>query len=284
MITLAGISFDWFLIYTLLVMASAIAIRVGVFCLAVEGIFLTSAFVIGMLTQTYILSFFPILLAITAGLFIGRCFLFLTEKLGLEAIITGMSLNLFCMGISSYLGYKLFNSTFLGIGDTNNVYLPLVLSAIVLLVMTFYFFEKSHYRNRFIAVGKSIDAAKFVNIPVIKYRACALFVTSLLSSIAGVFYFVSQHGVGNMQWHEGIGFLAIGVAFVAGNSITKGVLLALILAVFRTIAISLSVSKGGGLGVLIQISPYLFLLFIVIVPPFFRHCKLFVLNYREILS
>jgi len=259
---------NWFFIYSLLVVASIIAIRVGVFCLAVEGIFMISAFATAILLNKEMLPLFSISLAVLSGLIVGLIFVLLAVKLELDEIIVGISINLFCIGFTSYVLLKYYLVKYLAVNNGYYLSLPLAIISLILISVSYYILDKSVYKNRFIAIGDFSNSAALANLSVFMYRNCSLLMTSILASVAGVYFSISQKGFSDSQWSEGIGFLAIGVGFATRNSIFWGIIISLVLAMLRTL-LAFNTNSGGW-GIFRQISPYIFMLVLFALMPLFK--------------
>jgi len=265
-LTFFAITLEWGIIFALLVIASIAAIRVGIFCLAVESIFLNTAagFILGFaMTNSFLIG---LVIGSVVGTSTAFFFFLFVVVLRLEEIVTGLGLNMLSFGVSSFAIYCIKGQKFISISLLANIksQLILVIPALVVSVAIFFVLDKSFLKTRLIAVGQSPEIAKISNISVLRYRALGIALTGIAATTAGLYcaYIQSQFHIA--QWNEGLGFLALGVAFASRGSLEIGVIVAFALAFFRTLSLMDSLPKWiPAPDALLPALPYVLVLFFI---------------------
>jgi len=263
-ISFSSITANWIIVFALLVLASSSAMRVGIFCLSIEAIFLNTAICFALGNSFFL----GLLYGIIAGIITSIIFYLMVVVFKLEEIVSGIALNLFSIGITSLFVISGSNSRYISLDSQftiNNIHLVLfIILSVLIWILSVYLLDKSVFRNRFIALGQSEETARISNISINGYRGIALLITGVLSIIAGLFFTISQGGIGTTQWNEGIGFLALGVAFASRGASFAGLSVAFILAIFRSISLIPTIPQWLPIPELILHSlPYIFVVLLI---------------------
>lgn len=272
---LLKITWEWGIIFSLLVLAAIAAMRVGIFCLAVETIFLNTAIAFSLTCNLWNALFMGVIFGITAGLLTAIIFFLLVVMLRLEEIVTGIGLNIFSIGTSSLIVYLTTDQRYAVLSYSNNVLNTLLMILVFFVwLATFFILNKSIFRARLIAVGQSTKTSKISNISVVHYRAFGLMLTGIAATTAGLYFAYIQRSVHLDQWNEGIGFLALGVAFASRGSLLMGLLVAFALAGFRALSLVPSPPEWvPAPDTLLPAAPYIFLISFIAVLRLVTRCK-----------
>ncbi|MCK4644242.1 ABC transporter permease [bacterium] len=197
-------------------MGGILSERVGIINIALEGFLIISAFVAGVV-YFYTSS---IILAILAGCassgLAGLLHYFLTVKLRLNHIVSGLGINIFASGITVYITSMLFDqSRSFQVGVKGSVLPVFLLIAAFVLITISLFFNKTPIGLRYKAVGENPFDAKVLGIRVNNYRAIGLFASGFITGIGGAFL-VLQSGSFVKDIAAGRGYIAL-AAVIFGN-------------------------------------------------------------------
>lgn len=152
---------------------------------------------------------------------------FLTIKLGQNQSVSGIALNIFMLGVTSFL-YKLMTSgqAYQQIETLPNIEIP-ILSKLPLIGNAFFnqdiltyilylliivitiFYKKSAQGLAFTAIGEHPRAADAAGIPVYKYQWIAIAVNGILGGIAGASLVLVQLGKFSENMISGRGYIAL---------------------------------------------------------------------------
>lgn len=245
--------------------------RSGVVNIGLEGIMLVGAFA-GVVGSYFTGSYWMgALVAVLSGVMIAALFAFITVKIKINQIVSGVAINLLAIGLTSFFYRALFGITTVPI--TVKAFEPvnipilsnipivgeilfrqtiLVYVAFLLVPISYYIFYKTSLGLSIRTVGEHPMAADTVGIPVNKVRTICVLISGALAGLGGCFLSLGQFNMFVDNMVSGRGFIAV-AAVIFGKWSPKGVLMAsLIFGVADALQIRIQMS-----GVAI---PYQFLL------------------------
>ncbi len=245
--------------------------RSGVVNIGLEGIMLVGAFA-GVVGSYFTGSYWiGALVAILSGILISALFAFITVKIKINQIVSGVAINLLAIGLTSFFYRALFGITTVPI--TVKAFEPvnipilsnipiigeiffrqtiLVYIAFLLVPISYYIFYKTSIGLSIRTVGEHPMAADTVGIPVNKVRTICVLVSGALAGLGGCFLSLGQFNMFVDNMVSGRGFIAV-AAVIFGKWNPKGVLMAsLIFGIADALQIRMQMA---GLGI-----PYQFLL------------------------
>ena len=222
-------------------MAGILCERVAVINIAIEGQLLTGAFVaviVGSVTNQWI----GLIAAIISGIVLGWVLAVLAIKYLVDQIIIGVFINIFALGMTSFLASRLLSTNpglnssarFLPIdipilGDipvigpvlfNNNIF---VYGAVVLAI----FFQWALFRTRWglraRSVGEKPRAADTVGIDVFKTRYRNVMLGGAIAGFGGAFFTLGSAGRFDENITVGLGFIGL-AAMIFGRYMPIGAL------------------------------------------------------------
>ncbi len=191
--------------------------RSGVVNIALEGMMLAGAF-FGMLGSYWTGSpWIGIALGIASGGLLGLIHAVLTQRMKLNHIVSGVALNIFALGLTTYLLRRIFQHAggsppvnglpqwSIGLGPQN----PLTYLAVILVfALTFVLFRMpAGLRVR--AAGENPEAASSAGIRVGAVRYLAIVAGGVLGGLAGVYLSLGQLNMFAEGMSGGRGFIAL---------------------------------------------------------------------------
>ncbi|MCV3743738.1 ABC transporter permease [Ureaplasma sp. ES3154-GEN] len=196
----------------------------------------------------------PLIVAGIATIPMGLLFGFLTIKLKTNQIIAGTAINLLASGIATFVSNPIAKAItnnaktsltsdyrgFLEITNTNGqpvFYFSglIILIAIILIVMAFYFMmKKTPFGLRLYAIGENPNAADAQGINVYKYQWIAISISSVIAGVAGGL-FMYQKGTGFYGSVDGIGFLSLAILIAGGWKIPLILVMSIVFASIKNI-------------------------------------------------
>ncbi len=258
--------------------------KAGMLNIGVEGLMATGAFfayactiffhdspVTGLLLAILITGLMNLIYAVT------------TVSFKAEQAIIGMALNIFCVGLGSFLYRRIFMtgglttkcSTFPTIEIPLLSKIPVIgpilftqswygYFAIILAIAIWILLKKTNIGNSIIAIGEYPEAADSLAIPVRLYRYGICFVSGALWGVAGSALSLSITGSYTDNIVSGRGYIALGLV-ILGKWHPRGVILgALIFGFSYILQINLQII---GISIdynLVKILPYVLTVFVVI--------------------
>jgi simple sugar transport system permease protein len=170
-------------------------------------------------------------LGFLAGMFAGAVFsmlhAFISHGLGQNQSVTGTALNLFAIGITSFL-FSLINTTSLypQVVTLQNLAIPYVSDipvigevffnkdiityiAYIMIFVVAFFLKHTVWGMELVAVGENPQAADTVGIRVLKIRYGAALFNGLMNGLAGAFLTLVQLGSFSDSVTSGRGFIAL---------------------------------------------------------------------------
>jgi ABC-type uncharacterized transport system permease subunit len=260
---------------TLGAMSGILCERAGVVNIAIEGMMLTAAMIgtiVGSISNLWI----GLLGAILAGGLLGLVHAVLSIKYRTDQIISGTVINIFAVGITSFISGKFmqpmpqFNDPgifvpyeipilgqipFLGpILFRNNLFVYGMVFFVVFL--TFMLF-KTRWGLRHRAVGEHPKAADTLGINVFRTRYVAVILGGMMAGFAGAYFTLGSVGKFDQVMTAGRGFIAL-AAMIFGNWTPIGAMIAGLLFGFSdSLAASLAVLRVKIPSEFLLMTPYL---------------------------
>jgi simple sugar transport system permease protein len=256
--------------------------RAGVLNIAIEGMMLISAFV-GVITSYATGSVTAALLAaIAVSVVIGLIFSFFGVTLQGNIIITGLAVNIFALGITSFIlqsafgmrgslsspkivGLKPVDMPWLGgvpvIGPILNNQTPIVYAGLLISIIVSIVLYKTKFGLYVRVVGENEDAARSMGIRVSSIKYGAVAISAVLSALAGVNLSLENLTMFVENMTSGRGFIALAAIFCGqgtpGGAYTFSFLFGL------ADAVQMRLQGFNVPGAFIQMIPYLFIVVIL---------------------
>lgn len=212
--------------------------RTGILNIGMEGVMLGGAFF--SFAGAYYSNnlFVGLICGMLGGWLVSAIHGFLTIKLAQNQSVSGIALNIFMLGVTSFL-YKLMASEsyqqiptlaaikipvlseipLIGNAFFNQDILTYVLYLLVIVAVIFY--KKTAYGLAFTAIGESPRAADAAGIPVYKYQWFAIAVNGMLGGIGGATLVLVQLGKFSENMISGRGYIAL-AAVILGRYTPMG--------------------------------------------------------------
>jgi ABC-type uncharacterized transport system permease subunit len=249
--------------------------RAGVFNIAIEGMMLTAAMVgtiVGSVSNLWI----GLLGAVLSGGLLGFVHAVISIKYKTDQIISGTVINIFAVGITSFISGKFmqpmpqFNEPgifvpyeipllgkipFLGpILFRNNLF---VYSMVFFVLFLTFMFFKTRWGLRLRSVGEHPKAADTLGINVIRTRYMAVILGGMMAGFAGAYFTLGSVGKFDQVMTAGRGFIAL-AAMIFGNYMPIGAMIAGLLFGFSdSLAASLAVLRVKIPSEFLLMTPYL---------------------------
>ncbi len=218
-----------------------IAEKCGILNIGMEGVMLSGAFF------SFAGAFFSgnLLLGLLAGILGGTAVAMihavLSVRLAKDQSVSGISLNIFVLGVTSFL-YKLLNSgdTYKQIDPMSRIRIPLLAdiplvgSALfeqdiltyvlyVLVAATAWFYARTAPGLSFASIGENPGAADAAGIPVHRFQYFAMLANGILGGAAGAYLVLVQVGNFSEDMTSGRGYIAL-AAVILGRYTPFGTL------------------------------------------------------------
>ncbi|WP_053984536.1 ABC transporter permease [Niameybacter massiliensis] len=200
--------------------------RTGILNIGMEGVMLGGAFF--SFAGAYYSNnlFIGLLCGMLGGFMVSAIHGFLTIKLGQNQSVSGIALNIFMLGVTSFL-YKLMASeSYQQIPTLSTIKIP-VLSEIplignalfnqdlltyvlyLLIIAAVIFYKRTAHGLAFTAIGENPRAADAAGIPVYKYQWIAIAVNGMLGGIGGATLVLVQLGKFSENMISGRGYIVL---------------------------------------------------------------------------
>lgn len=201
--------------------------RTGILNIGMEGVMLGGAFF--SFAGAYYSNnlFIGLICGMLGGWLVSAIHGFLTIKLAQNQSVSGIALNIFMLGVTSFL-YKLMTSeqSYQQVATLSSIKIP-VLSEIPLIGNAFFnqdiltyllylliiaaviFYKKTVHGLAFTAIGENPRAADAAGIPVYKYQWIAIAVNGMLGGIGGATLVLVQLGKFSENMISGRGYIAL---------------------------------------------------------------------------
>lgn len=210
--------------------------RTGILNIGMEGVMLSGAF-FSFLAASFSHSLvIGVAGGVLGGILVSMIHGLLSIKLAKDQSVSGISLNLFVLGLTSFLFKLIFgNTTYHQIETLPTIKIP-ALSSIpligeaffnqdiltyliyLLIILTTIFYKKTSMGLSFTAVGENPKAAEQAGIPVCKYRYIAILLNGALGGIGGAYLVLVQLGVFNENMTSGRGYIALAAVILGRYS------------------------------------------------------------------
>jgi general nucleoside transport system permease protein len=234
-------------------LAGVLCERSGVINVAIEGQFLTGAFLGAMVGTITGSPWIGLIAAILGGVIIAALLAVLAIKYLVDQVVLGVLLNLFALGVTSFLYSQLmqrdaesYNTpallpkwTIPGLSKipvlgpslfTGNILLYL---AIILVVLVHVALFHTRWGLRTRAVGEHPTAADTVGIKVLRVRYRNVLIGGAIAGLGGAYFTIGNTGSFSKDMTVGTGFIAL-AALIFGRWSPVGAMLAALLFGFTT--------------------------------------------------
>ena len=242
-------------------LGGAFTFYAGVFNIAMEGMMLTGAF-FAVLGSYFFQSWLAgVLLAILGALLLAVIFIFFAVVLKTDEFVTGIALNLFALGTTTYMLRQIFDVKGVfsnpAIRPIPAFHIPILaqipllgeilsgqnlviyLAALATLLSAFLVF-KTRFGLRLRAAGYNADALDSSGVPTRRVRAGSLLVCGVLCGLAGAFLSLGYVRLFAENMSAGRGWISL-AAIILVNGNPWGIAI-----------ISLVFGLSDGLGLLLQ--------------------------------
>ena len=224
-------------------MAGILCERVAVINIGIEGMLLAGAFA-GALFGSIFGNFFGLILAVLVGGFFGFILAALVVTFRVDQIIAGVAINIFVLGITSFLTSHLLKSN-PELNDApvfKSINLPVLsdipvlgpvlfkqnifvyFSIFIVIISTYYLF-KTAYGLRARAVGEHPKAAETLGISVLKTRFHHVIMGGMIAGFGGAWFTLGSVGRFDEGMTGGSGFIGL-AAMIFGRWHPVGALFA----------------------------------------------------------
>ena len=224
-------------------MAGILCERVAVINIGIEGMLLAGAFA-GALFGSIFGNFFGLILAVLVGGFFGFILAALVVTFRVDQIIAGVAINIFVLGITSFLTSHLLKSN-PELNDApvfKSINLPVlsdipvlgpvlfkqnifVYFSIFIIIMSTYYLFKTAYGLRARAVGEHPKAAETLGISVLKTRFHHVIMGGMIAGFGGAWFTLGSVGRFDEGMTGGRGFIGL-AAMIFGRWHPVGALFA----------------------------------------------------------
>lgn len=253
--------------------------KTGILNIGMEGVMLSGAFFSFLFASMSGNLFIGLLGGILGGILVSIIHGILSIKLAKDQSVSGISLNLLFLGITSFL-FKLIygNKSYHQIETLPSIKIP-VLSSIpvvgesffnqdilsyivyVLIIITAVFYKKTSLGLSFASIGENPQSAERAGIPVNKFKYIAILLNGSLGGIGGAYLVLVQLGVFNENMTSGRGYIAL-AAVILGRYSTFGMFgAALIFGIANALQIRLQAMGVPLPPQALSMLPYIFTLF-----------------------
>ena len=224
--------------------------RAGIVNIAIEGMLLTGAFVAAITASAADNTWVGLLCGMAAGVLLGGFLGVLSIKYQVDQIIGGTVINIFALGITSYLGARILAEypdlnqpgSFRPVGIPGLERLPIVgdllfnntiyAYIVILLVIGLWFgLFRTRWGLRVRAVGEHPRAADTVGINVLRTRYRSVMLGGAVAGIGGTWFTLDSTGSFNENMTAGKGFIAL-AALIFGRWHPVGALVAALVFAF----------------------------------------------------
>ena len=202
--------------------------RAGVINIAIEGMMLVAAFVGSLVASAAGNLWAGLLLAVVSGALLGLVLAVLSIRYQVDQIISGTVLNIFALGITSYLSARLFseyqdlnNPGRFGVIDipvlsdipiigpvlfSNNIFVYIMFALIFIITIGLF---RTRWGLRVRAVGEHPKAADTVGINVLRVRYRNVMLGGMVAALAGAYLTLGSVGRFEENMTAGTGFIAL---------------------------------------------------------------------------
>jgi simple sugar transport system permease protein len=260
---------------TLGAMSGILSERAGVVNIAIEGMMLTAA-MIGTIVGSLSTLWVGLLSAVIAGGLLGLVHAVMSIKYGTDQIISGTVINIFAVGITSFISakfmqaypqindpgiFKPYEIPFLGqipvLGPVLFRHNIFVYSMIIFVILLTFLLFKTRWGLRLRSVGEHPKAADTLGIDVFKTRYMAVILSGMMAGFAGAYFTLGSVGRFDQVMTAGRGFIAL-AAMIFGNWTPAGAMVAGLLFGFSdSLAANLAILRVKIPSEFLLMAPYL---------------------------
>lgn len=256
--------------------------RANVLNIALEGMMLIGAFT-GVLASYMTGSIF---IAIIAAMLASMGFALLFNIFGITLkgnfIITGLAVNIFATGLTSFIlqvvfkrrgafsdpkivGMETVHIDFLDkipvIGPIFNDHTPMIYASIIVAIIVYFIINHTKYGIYVRAVGENEEAAKAIGIKVNRIKYSTVYISAMLCALAGVNLSLGNLTMFVENMTNGRGFIALAAIF-CGRGTTVGTYVFSFLFGFAD-AVQLRLQQFNIPGAFIQMIPFVFIVVVL---------------------
>jgi ABC-type uncharacterized transport system permease subunit len=190
--------------------------RSGVVNIGLEGMMLTGAFVGMWVGQVHGVGA-GIAAALASGLALGLLHYALTQRFGMNHIISGVAINLLAVNGTSYFLRVVFNAE----GRSANVEKAIPVGAFILLAVALvaavqWTLNRTVFGLRLRAAGESAESSRMAGVSPLRYRLLGVLLSGALAALAGAYLSMSQTTRFSDNMVNGRGYIAL-AAVVCGR-------------------------------------------------------------------
>lgn len=185
-------------------MGGVLSERAGVVNIALEGLMLTGAFVAvwaGAASGTV-----GLLAALVAGGLLGLLHAFLTQRMRMDHVVSGLGINLLAAGVTRYLSLRYFPDGIRVNGLPDTLFLGLALLMPVLIALLLW---RTRFGLRLRAVGESPESARMAGIAPGPPRYAAVMLSGMLAALAGAYLSLADSHTFTSNMSSGKGYIAL---------------------------------------------------------------------------
>jgi ABC-type uncharacterized transport system permease subunit len=264
-------------------LGGAICLKTGVLNIALEGYMLMGALA-GVVAAYYLHNaYLGVAVAAAVGMVFALVFAVFDVTLGANEIIAGIGLNMFALGMTTWLLISVWNTpgAFLQVGTPGlpEIRIPLVASipflgrlfsghnildygAWVFALLVYLFMQRTVIGLRMRAVGEHPQAAQTAGLNPAVFKYLAILLSGALAGMAGAHMSLAALKMFSEGMSAGRGFIAFTAVVFGGGSIISTVLVSLFFGLFGSLAIRM---EGFGLPTyFIQMVPYVLTIVILL--------------------
>jgi simple sugar transport system permease protein len=246
--------------------------RSGVIQIGLEGVLLTSAFGSIAFAVATGSPFVGLVAGVALGVGISLLHAWLVERTRIDAVVSGIALNLLAYSSTRTLLRALYDSASNSpgidrwrIGPTGNdgwqllareLVNPVTLLALAAIVATPWLLRSSRFGLRLRACGESPEAATAAGIDVTRVRLGALAVSGAVCALGGI-HLAFDQGRFESGMSGGRGFIALAAVVLSGWRADRAALACLAFGLLESLQIALQdVARGSHVASLVQLLPF----------------------------
>ncbi|MFW6264879.1 MAG: ABC transporter permease [Bacillota bacterium] len=257
-------------------MGGAFSERAGVINIGLEGMILIGAFSAAFASFFSGSAWIGVLAAILAGGLLGLLLALFTIKLKADHVVAGVGLNIFALGLTSWLmqvvwGSKGSSSSVRALKEISIPILrdipilgrilgkqsPLVYIMLFLIILGWYLLFKTPLGLRIRMTGEHPEAADTLGIKVNKIKYFAVVLSGMLSGLGGAYLSISNLNFFSNNMSAGRGYMALAANIFGQWNPLGGFAASLLFSFTDAIQMRLQVLNLNIANELIQLLPYL---------------------------
>jgi ABC-type uncharacterized transport system permease subunit len=200
--------------------------RAGVINIALEGMMAVGAFV-GVWIGQKVGAGVGLLAALASGGLLGLLHVFLTQKLRMNHVISGVAINIITLPATTFLLRRLWDAS-----DPKRAVLDppvrmdgFILAAVILPFAVHFLLYRTAFGLRLRAVGESAESARMAGIHPLRLRVVGVTLSGVFAGLAGAYLSMAQAGRFSDGMVQGRGFIAL-AAVICGRWTPLGAALA----------------------------------------------------------